>query len=140
MAAYEVFPDEALIIEMPDTPGGAYWGLQIFDVWLRSLDFRTRQTGLNGSQICTDSDGKVRVVMSRQDPGLANWLDVGAYDVGQVLFRNYRTLHSTEPEIRRIKFAELADLLPPDVRRVTAEERDADLLARRQSYRRRHGQ
>jgi hypothetical protein len=140
LAAYEVNPDEALLIEMPDTPGGAYWGLQIFDVWLRSLDFRTRQTGLNGTQIRTDSDGKVRVVMSNRDPGLTNWIDVGEYDIGQVLFRNYRTLHSTEPTIRRIKFDDLQNHLPAEVARVTPEQRAADLHARREAYRSRHGQ
>ena len=140
LAAYEVHPDEALLIEMPDTPGGAYWGLQIFDVWLRSLDFRTRQTGLNGTQMVTDSDGKVRVVLSSRDPGLVNWLDVGEYDVGQVLVRNYRTLHSTEPQIHRIKFDDLANHLPTDVARVTPEQRAASLQARREAYRRRHGE
>ena len=140
LAAYEVAPDEALVIEMPDTPGGAYWGLQIFDVWLRSLDFRTRQTGLNGTQIVTDSDGKVRVVLSQQDPGVLNWLDAGEYDIGQILFRNYRTLHSTEPSMTRVKFADLPKHLLPDSVKVSPDERAADLRARREAYRRRHGQ
>lgn len=140
LAAYEVGPDEALIVELPDIPGGAYWGFQIFDVWLRSLDFRTRQTGLNGTQIAPDGDGKVRLVLSSRDPGVANWLDVGEYDVGQILFRNYRTLHSTEPQMIRIPFAELDRHLPADSARVTPATRAGELARRREAYLRRHGQ
>lgn len=140
LAAYEVGPDEALVIELPNIPGGAYWGFQVFDVWLRSLDFRTRQTGLNGLQIVPDGDGKVRLVLSRADPGVANWLDVAGYDMGQVLFRNYRTLHSTEPVIHRLPFTDLPRYLPADSARISPDERAIDLARRREAYRLRHGQ
>lgn len=140
LAAYEVDEDEALLIEFPDVPGGAYWGLQTFNVWLQSLNFRTRQTALNGTQIAPDADGRIRVILSARDPLTANWLDVAGHAKGQILLRNYRTLRSTRPTMTRVKFSELPNLLPPDTKRVTPEERKAALKARNAAYIAWHGE
>src|SRR5690606_13840931 len=57
MATFEVGDDEALVLELKEEPAGVYWSFQLQDVWLRSLNFRTRQTTLNARQIDRDSDG-----------------------------------------------------------------------------------
>jgi hypothetical protein len=140
MATFEVDDDEALILEMEDAPDGVHWSYAIFDVWLRSIDFRTRQSSLNGRQIVTDADGGIRVVLSRRDPGIANWLDTGGYSKGLMLLRNYRSSKSTVPNVRRVRLAALDDHLPADTSRVTPQERSVELRRRRDAYRRRHGE
>jgi hypothetical protein len=140
MGVFEAGPDEALIVELPDVPGGAYWSLQLFDVWLRSLEFRTRQTQLSGKQIVPSADGRVRLVLSQRDPGIANWLDSSDYDTGMILLRNYRTRRSTMPTLKRVKFSELASYLSPNEKRVTAEERSRELEARRLAYLKRYSE
>jgi hypothetical protein len=140
MADFQAGPDDALLIELPDVPGGTYWSFQLFDVWLRSLSFRTRQSALCGPQIAVDADGKVRLVISQRDPGIANWLDSSDYEIGQVLLRNYRTTRSTMPSLRRLKLSELEANLPASTRRVTRAERSQELARRRAAYLRRHGE
>jgi hypothetical protein len=140
MAVYEVNDDEALILEIDQEPTGLFWSYQVDDVWLRSIDFRTRQTTLHGKQIAKDSDGALRVVVSLQDPGLANWLDTCGHSHGQILLRDYCSKRTTIPRILRVKFADLAKHLPADSKRVTAEERSAELGRRRACYQRRYGE
>ena len=60
---------------MDKKPDGAYWSFQVGDVWSRSLDFTSRQSSLNNIEALPNGDGKLRVVVSQQDTGLANWLD-----------------------------------------------------------------
>lgn len=140
LAAFEVNDDEALIIEILEPPNGVYWGIQIFDVWLRSIDFRTMQTTLNAEQVSSDADGAIRLVLSRQDPGVAHWLDTAGYGQGQMLIRNYRSSRPAKPMIRRVNFDELDRYLPQETKRVTREERVLELARRRAAYLRRHGE
>jgi hypothetical protein len=137
---YEVNDDEALIIEFDDEPNGEYWSLQIFDLWQNSHFFRTRQSALNCRQVAKDPDGKFRIVLSQQDPGIANWLDNAGFSHGQVLWRNYKATKNTGHRIHRIKFNELARQLPAGVKQVSPEERVQAIALRRGAYRRRHGE
>ena len=138
--AYEVDDDEALIVEFTRAPDGVYWGAQLFDVWLRSMDFSNRQTTLNSAAAHVDADGAVRMIISRRDPGLANWLDNMGYAKGQLLLRNYRSSSSATGTVKRVKLADLMDSLPADTKRITPEERREVLRQRRASYLRRHGE
>ncbi len=140
MMVYEVSDDEALILEIDQEPTGLFWSYQVYDLWLRSLDFQNRQTTLHSKQIAKDSDGGIRLVLSRQDPGLANWLDTAGRDKGQILLRDYCSKKSTVPRVHRVNFAELDRHLPRDSKRVSAEDRTAELGRRRACYRRRYGE
>jgi hypothetical protein len=140
MGDYAVEEDEAMILELPRKPDGTYWGFQLFDVWLHTIDFRTRQSTLNSEQIVPDSDGAIRIVLSHRDPGVANWLDAAGYTKGQILLRNYRSSTSSVPSIRIVKFADLEKELPKTMKRITSEERAAVLAKRRGMYLRRHGE
>ncbi|MET0986799.1 MAG: DUF1214 domain-containing protein [Steroidobacteraceae bacterium] len=137
---YQVNDDEALIIELDDMPNGEYWSFQLFDLWQNSHFFRTRQSALNLRQIERDADGKYRIVLSRQDPGIANWLDNAGFNHGQVLWRNYKSKQNTEHRVHRVKFNELSKHLASGVRRVSPEERVRAIAERRNAYRRRHGE
>jgi hypothetical protein len=123
MAVFELQEDEALIIEMDQRPDGAYWSFQLGDVWSRSLNFATRQSTLNDAEAVADGDGRLRIVVSHKDPGIANWLDCCGRVEGTVVFRNYRAKTAPVPASRRVKFAELAASLPGDSRRITPAER-----------------
>jgi hypothetical protein len=35
-----------------------------------------------------DSDGKVRLILSPEDPGLHNWMDMQGFERGNVTYRN----------------------------------------------------
>ena len=128
---YEVADDEALIVELKEIPvTAAYWGFQLSDAWFRSLDFVNRLSSINMDQAAIDSDGIVRAVISRDDPGVANWLDNTGHREGMLVFRNYAGTTMPIPTIRRVKFAELRKQLPADTRMVTPEQRRASIEAR----------
>lgn len=137
---YEVNDNEALILEFDEEPQAAYWSLQLYDIWHRSLPFRTRQTTLSGRQIVRDPDGKIRVVISRSDPGVVNWLDNGGCGVGEVAWRIYKVLKNPLCTIHRVAFSGLDQILPAGSKRVTSEARAVELKRRLEAYRRRHSE
>jgi len=139
-APFELDDDEGLYIELPEAPNGTYWGFEILDVWLRSVDFRTRQTSLSTRQIQPDPDGKLRLVLSKRDPGIANWLDTGERMRGLTLLRNYRATKPANVTGKRIKLADLAHHIPANAKRVSADERQHILAQRQLGYLRRHGE
>ncbi len=130
MAIFALEDDEALIIQLDQLPDGVYWGFQTGNVWSRSLDMTHNQTNLNMTQIVPDSDGAIRVVVSRRDPGVANWLATTGNKEGTVVFRNYRTMLEPVPQTTKVKFADLPSVLPKDTARVGAEERAASIAYR----------
>eukprot|EP00456_Euglypha_rotunda_P014574 TRINITY_DN14602_c0_g2_i1.p1 TRINITY_DN14602_c0_g2~~TRINITY_DN14602_c0_g2_i1.p1 ORF type:complete len:405 (+),score=77.45 TRINITY_DN14602_c0_g2_i1:49-1215(+) len=140
MGVYEIAEDEAMILELPKTPDGVYWGFQLFDVWLHTIDFRTRQSTLNSRQIAPNSDGSIFVVLAHRDPGIANWLDTSGFTRGQILLRNYRSVTSSIPDIRVVKLDRLEQALPKETPRVTSEQRATTLARRRTMYLKRHGE
>lgn len=140
MSTFDLADDEALIVDLPRDPKGVYWSFELFDVWLRSLDFRTRQSTLNADQIRRDPDGRVRLVVASRDPGYANWLDTTGLLRGQLLFRDYRSNSPFSPVTRKVKFADLGRYLPATATRVTPAQRAADLASRAEGYRLRHGE
>ena len=137
---FEVEDDEALILEFDEEPEGPYWSLQLYDMWQHTIGFRTRQTMLNGKQMSKDSDGKVRVVLCRRDPGVNNWLDNAGYTKGEVTWRNYKAVKIVGHRIHRVKFAELDKQLPTNTKRISKEERKLELQRRTDAYYRRHGE
>ncbi len=140
MGIFELEPDEALIVELRKAPQSAYWSYQLGDVWSRSLDFRNYQTDINMAHAAVDKDGAVRVVIAHRDPGVANWMDTRNRREGTIVFRNYKTDSQILPTVRKVKFADIAQQLPPETRRVTIEQRAAALRARQQGFERLHGE
>jgi hypothetical protein len=134
MGIFHLEDDEALVVELPHKPSGAYWSFQLGDVWSRSLSFRDRQTSLNNAQTHIDRDGGVRVVISKRDPSVANWLDTAGRVEGTVVFRNYRATSAPVPSARKVKLSEVARFLPKDTLRIAPSERAAIVAKRQAGY------
>jgi hypothetical protein len=56
-----------------------------------------------------DDDGKVRVVVAHQDPGVANWLDTAGHSEGPIILRCVRTDTAPVPTTRVVPFDRLTD-------------------------------
>jgi hypothetical protein len=132
--AYEIAPDEALIIDTPPIKA-RYWGYQLGTVWGQTTDFAYHQSSLNGAQAVPDSDGHVRAVLSMKDPGVPNWLDPAGIPRGSTLLRIYKADGYVIPTVTRVKLADVRRLLPPSTPAVTPEERAATLRARQAALR-----
>jgi len=130
MSVFNLEDDEALVVRLKSAPDGVYWSFQLGDAYSRTLPI-DRQTSLNNFQLKRDPDGGYYAVISKRDPGIANWLDTTGWKEGTIIFRNYRAKGKVVPELTRVKFDELPSILPKTTARVTPAQRKAALEHRR---------
>jgi hypothetical protein len=128
---FDLSEDEALIIETDLPKVRKYWNIQVADAVWNQVEMVYRQSSLNGHQAKIDPDGKFRAVVSASDPGVANWLDTGGSLNGMLIGRWYACDTHPTPQLTRVKLSELSSRLPPDIPRVTADERKEALRIRR---------
>ena len=136
IGSWKLGPDEALIIEVTP-PTGLYWSYSLGNVWWETIDYGNRQSSLNGHQAVVDDDGKVRVVVAHQDPGVANWLDTAGHREGPIILRCVRTDTAPVPTTRVVPFDRLTTELPADTTMVTPSQRAAAIDIRRKAVSRR---
>jgi hypothetical protein len=128
---FELAPDEALYIES-DVPDARYWGLQLANLgWFEQIDPVNRITTINQHQAHIDGDGRLRMVVAHEDPGVANWLDTGGHHDGLLTFRWFWPQSDPSPATRVVKRSEVADLMPADAPSVSTEARRAEIGARK---------
>lgn len=138
---FELEPDQAMIISVPvaDVP---YQGFQLGSMWYASFEYVHHQTSLNAAQAHVTVDGMVHLVLSEQDPGLANWLELLGHREGIMQFRWQRVDEPITPElaptVRIVQFDQLATELPGyDELRVTPEQWRERIAARQEAFARR---
>jgi Protein of unknown function (DUF1214) len=129
---FDIQPDEALILETEIPERCRYWMFQLTEELTNTIDPLNRQTTLNGHTAKLDDDGKLRLVISAQDPGVPNWLDTVGYQRGMIVGRWLECNRFPEPQVTKVKFADVRKLLPKNTPVVTAEQRDATIRERRQ--------
>ncbi|MEZ5743080.1 MAG: DUF1214 domain-containing protein [Sphingomonadaceae bacterium] len=131
-------PDEAVILEFND-PASLYWNVALFNLNYENIDWWARHSSLNSHQAKPDADGRTRIVVSWQDPGVPNWLDASGRTLNLFAIRFFRSGHTPgSPSLRTVPLADLLSELPADTPRVTSAERRAEMEARLVSvYRRR---
>ncbi len=83
---FDLAENQALIITLPGTDA-PYLGFQLGSPWYISLDYINHQTSLNGTQAQADPDGKIRIVVSDDNPGVANWVETLGHRKGFLQFR-----------------------------------------------------
>jgi hypothetical protein len=112
---YELSPDQALIITLPVTDA-PYLGFQLGSLWYISLDYINHQTSLNGTQAQADPDGKIRIVVTDQNPGVTNWVETLGHRKGFLQFRWQRVSRQlTEadgPTVELVDFDKIPAALP----------------------------
>jgi Protein of unknown function (DUF1254)/Protein of unknown function (DUF1214) len=126
---YDIKPGEALIIEV-DLPQARYWSAHLMDMWWQTTDYAYHHSSLNGHQARVDADGKVRIVLSREDPGVPNWLDPVDNPRGIVQWRWYLADRHPTPAVMSVPLTELHRHLPEGTPRLTREQRHLDVRAR----------
>lgn len=135
---WELQPGEALIVEV-EPPEGIYWSFSIGNPWWETIHYGRHQSSLNAHQAAVDSDGRVRVVLCAEDPGVANWLDTAGHSNGPIILRCVRTKTAPTPTTRVVPVGDVLAVLPPGTAQVTQEQRAAVLTARRSAVRERFG-
>ncbi|MFC2129494.1 hypothetical protein ACFLQX_01805 [Bacteroidota bacterium] len=104
--------DEALVIEVVP-PACDTWNFQLNNYWMESLDYRFFNICINKRSAVVQPDGLVRVIISKNDPGLPNWIETAGHNEGTMCWRWYRIHEGSspvDPDCKVIKINEI-DLL-----------------------------
>lgn len=122
--------DEALIIRVKVPPKVHFWNCEIGNWWFETMDYRYRLSGTNGHYAHLEADNEAILIVSHDDPGLPNWLDASGYQAGYMCWRWIGSDTAPVPTVERVKRAELLQHLPADIKRIDADARQAQLVAR----------
>jgi hypothetical protein len=129
-------PGEAMIVEF-EVPDARYWQLQLCDVWFRTMDWATHQTGLNHMQSYVHADGKVRFVIAHEDPGVQNWIDTCGHPEGMIQYRYIWTQNHPAANVKIVPLDQVAGALPADTPAYGQDERRKALAIRHRHLQRR---
>jgi len=130
---YQIDDDEALIVEVPLPSKCHYWQILVADDRFCTIDWVNRQSSLNDRQALIGTDRVLRVVVSKQDPGVPNWLDKEDNAWGILQMRFNRANEAPPATCHRVKLADVRAHLPSDTPVVTPEERRRQLALRREA-------
>ena len=125
---WKLEPDEALIVEFDHHDG--FWMMTNMGVFFTSMDYLYRPISYTPSRTTVDRDGKVRLVLSHDDPGFHNWIDTQGFARGHLANRNLFTDRVTEFRTRVVKRSELEEVMPTDAARVSVGQRAIQLRER----------
>jgi hypothetical protein len=95
-------------------------------------------SSLNGFQAVKSGDGRYRLVVALEDPGVPNWLDPAGHSEGVIIYRYQKAPDVNPiPVARVVARSKLRETLPADTPRVSAEARKAEIRMRQQHAARR---
>lgn len=104
---FSLEPGRALVIE-GRMPTCVYASVVLTNRYLQSLDYRERRVCLNHDSMQRDSEGRFRVVVAGEDPGVPNWLHTEGRSHGVVYWRFM--LPEGEIESMTCRVVEVAEL------------------------------
>lgn len=132
---FHLADDEAMLVTT--RRGGAkYTGFQLNDPWMIAPDARLRQVCLNNSQAVASGDGSTSYVISKTDPGVANWLDTcGMRDgFGIIRWQNIPDGLTKDGLIANMKVIKLAEVAALGLPMVSPQHRREQVAARFAAY------
>ena len=138
---FHLADDEAFVVNVSDG-GAAYFVVPIANIWGTTLDIVNRTSTLNKAQSTANADGTYTYVISREDPGVANWLDPCDMDEGMLTLRmaefpDKRPNDDLSAQGEVMKLAELKSRLPEGTPWFTPAERTQQQAERAAAYKRR---
>lgn len=134
---FQLADDEALVLTID--PGNAgFFTVPVYNDWTITDDYWNQQTSLNNDQAVANPDGTYTMVVSKADPGVANWISTGGLNQGLISmrFQNLDPESSAAPGVQSVvvKLEDLDDELPAGTMYITAAERAAQLATRKAGY------
>jgi hypothetical protein len=134
---WQLAADEALILEFNSHDG--FWMMTNMGVFFNSMDYLYRPVSYTPSRTKVDADGKIRLILSHDDPGFHNWMDTQGFERGNVTYRNLMSEAQAIFRTQVVKRSRLADALPPDTAKVSPEQRVRQMRERFDGIRQRYG-
>ncbi len=107
LGTFDLADDEALEITFT-SPGCAYWGIQTWNFYMQSLDYRYHQVSINASRAVPEEDGSYRVLVSKSETGAKNRVSTAGYNKGMVFCRwLLADVIPEQPKCRVVKLSEV---------------------------------
>ncbi len=135
---WQLPPDEVLVVRVMPTEC-VYWNVEFGNVWWETMDYRYRLSNTNQHYAKLEDDGELIVVIAHEDPGVPNWLDCSGYTAGYITYRWMISDKDPIPKAEQMKFKDLFDYLPDNVKRMDAEGRKEQLAERKRGVYARFG-
>lgn len=136
---FDLADDDALVVTI-DPGDSGYFVVPVTNDWTITDNYWDQQTSLNIAQAVKNSDGTYTVVISKQDPKVANWVSTGGLNQGTVSIR-FQDLGDESPTVssKVVKISELNDpgVLPPGTEFVTPAERAEQIELRQAGFNKR---
>jgi hypothetical protein len=104
---FDLAPGKALVME-GTLPEGEFVNVMLWNVHMQTLEYRFRRCSLNETQMQLDSERGYRIVISAEDPGVANWLDTGGHRRGTIFWRFL--LPKSQPATPRCRVVDVSTL------------------------------
>jgi hypothetical protein len=134
---WDLGPNELLLVEH-DVPHARYWNWSIHNLhWFDSGAWDQRLMSCNGHQAHVDDDGKVRLVVAHDDPGVPNWLDTESRPIGMAVYRYVGARTKPQPTATLLPREALRDALPSSHPTVDPPTRRRQLAVRARDAQRR---
>lgn len=86
IGSWRLADDEALVLEL-EPPATRFWNVTLANVWHECIEPRRRPSSLTSAAAVAGPGGRVRIVVARENPGAANWLDTGGRHRGFMVVR-----------------------------------------------------
>ena len=96
MAPFVLKPDQALVMS-GRFPPARFANVMLWNQFMQTFDYETRQVSLNRRQVELEADGSFRIVIAHRDPGTPNWLDTEGRGFGMVFWRFLLPEEAIEP-------------------------------------------
>lgn len=144
MGLFHLADDEALVVNV--LPQAAeYMSFSVTSPWQVTRSFIEKTATRTSRQSHQNADGTYTYVLSRRDPGVANWMDtVGLLDGGMAM--RWEGINAPEADsnaaiksVKLVKLNALRSELPADFPSVSAAERSSEVASRRADYEARCG-
>lgn len=124
---FDLEPGQALIVEIPNEDIAGYSGINLYTAWGQTLPYPLEIDSLNNTQAFEDPDGYTYYVVSATNPGVANWLDTGGLETGEVYARFLDLPAGTDLDgltvtTEVVPVADVSEYLPADTPTVSPAE------------------
>ena len=138
---FQLDDNQALVLTI-DPASAGFFNAPVYNDWTITDDYWNQQTSLNNDQAVANPDGTYTLVVSPNDPGVANWVSTGGLNQGII---SMRFQNVTDPDLNPptvgsevVAIDQLATVLPGTTVYVTPSERAAQLAARLLGYNKRY--
>ncbi len=108
IGTFDLKPGQAMEVR-GSLPPCCYWGIQTWNNYMQSYDYRYHRVSLNSGQIQLETDGSYTVIVSPEDPGVPNWVGTAGHREG-ILFCRWLLAKSSpeKPECSVVRLEQIA--------------------------------